>query len=153
MGRRQLWITRSEIPLRRQQFTGISGFLAPMCESELVFLGAYLFFATASLAADPPATNAPTVLPMVIVIGTNYGASLTSPPFSQADQKKKEVPGGYTLQGVDPMNLGRVSSLDDFFQDAPGLVTLSENEVEVSKVFIRGSGVYSGTAERCAVSN
>ena len=56
---------------------------------------------------------------MVIVIGTNYGASLTSPPFSQADQKKKEVPGGYTLQGVDPMNLGRVSSLDDSSKTFP----------------------------------
>jgi iron complex outermembrane receptor protein len=38
---------------------------------------------------------------------------------------------------------GRASSMDDLFQNAPGLVMLSENEAEMSKVFIRGSGVYS----------
>jgi iron complex outermembrane receptor protein len=94
-------------------------------------------------AADSAPTNAPIILPPVTVIGTNQTRSLTSPPFSEAAQKKKQIPGGFTLQGVDPMYQGRVSSLDDLFQNAPGLVMLSENEVEVSKVFIRGSGVFS----------
>jgi iron complex outermembrane receptor protein len=93
----------------------------------------------------PPAykdTNVPANLGNIIVIG-HLPESLTSPSFSQAAQKMKEIPGGFTLQGVDSMYQGRVSSLDDLFQNAPGLVMLSENEVEVSKVFIRGSGVYS----------
>jgi iron complex outermembrane receptor protein len=63
--------------------------------------------------------------------------------MSEAAKKKKEIPGGFTLQGSDQMYKGRVSSMDDLFQNAPGLVMLSENEVEVSKVFIRGSGVFS----------
>src|SRR5271170_6973292 len=94
-------------------------------------------------SADVPPTNAPIILPPITVIGTNRPGSLTSPSFAQAAQKKKQVPGGFTLQGVDPMYQGRVSSLGDLFQNAPGLVMLSENEVETSKVFIRGSGVFS----------
>ncbi|MGD1088824.1 MAG: TonB-dependent receptor [Verrucomicrobiota bacterium] len=102
----------------------------------------WLDVGTQAQSTNPP-TNAPIVLTPVTVFGTNNGSSLTSPPFSQAVQQKKEVPGGFTLQGVEPMYQGRVSSLDDLFQNAPGLVMLSENEVEVSKVFIRGSGVFS----------
>ena len=94
-------------------------------------------------SADVPSTNAPIILPPVTVIGTNRPESFTSPSFDRAALKKKQVPGGFTLQGVDPMYQGRVSSLDDLFQNAPGLVMLSENEVETSKVFIRGSGVFS----------
>jgi iron complex outermembrane recepter protein len=88
-------------------------------------------------------TNAPIILPPTTVIGTNIPGSLTSPSFDRAVEKKQHIPGGFSVQGVDPMYQGRVSSLDDLFQNAPGLVMLSENEVEVSKVFIRGSGVYS----------
>jgi iron complex outermembrane recepter protein len=88
------------------------------------------------------ATNEPIILPPVTVIGTNGFGSLTSPSLSQAEEKKKQVPGGFTIQGVAPMHQGRVSSMDDLLQGAPGVVMLSENEVEVSKVFIRGSGVY-----------
>jgi iron complex outermembrane receptor protein len=91
-------------------------------------------------AAEPGSTNLTTVLPPVTVTAP---ASLTSPSFDEAAQKKKEVPGGFTLQGAGAMNQGRSSSLDDFLQNAPGVVMLSENEAEVSKVFIRGSGVYS----------
>jgi len=87
-------------------------------------------------------TNAPAIhLPPVSVTGATNTGSLTSPSIEKAEQIKKEVPGGFTLQGLHSMNQGRVSSLDDLMQDAPGFVTLSENNVEVSKVFIRGSGV------------
>src|SRR3984957_6547001 len=103
-----------------------------------------------SLRAQP--TNAPAnssgatppiPLPSVTVTGATNGGSLTSPPISQAAKKKREVPGGFTLQGLDSLNQGRASGIDDLFQNAPGLVMLSENNVEISKVFIRGSGVYS----------
>jgi iron complex outermembrane receptor protein len=86
-------------------------------------------------------TNAPIILPSITVIGT-IPDSLTSPSMSQAEEKKKQIPGGFTVQGIAPMYQGRVSSLDDLLQNTPGVVMLSENEVEVSKVFIRGSGVY-----------
>jgi iron complex outermembrane receptor protein len=96
----------------------------------------------AAVAEVAPAQQ-PVPLPPVTVMGATNGASLTSPPISQAAGKKKEVPGGFTLQGIDSLNQGRASSMDDLFQNAPGLVMLSENGVEISKVFIRGSGVYS----------
>jgi len=85
-------------------------------------------------------TNAPIILPSMTISGK---PSFTSPPMSEAEEKKKEIPGGYTVQGPGAMYRGRASSLSDLFQNAPGLVTLSENNVEVSKVFIRGSGVFS----------
>jgi iron complex outermembrane receptor protein len=114
-----------------------------MPRQNYIFLVLGQLFAAGILPAADSLTNAPIILPPVIVLGTKDASSLTSPPLSQAALKKKEVPGGFTLQGIDPMYQGRVSSLDDLFQNAPGLVMLSENEVEVSKVFIRGSGVYS----------
>jgi len=86
------------------------------------------------------ASNAPMVLPSMNVFGRQ---SLTSPSLSEAEQKKRQIPGGFTVQGGGEMYRGRVSSLGDLFQNTPGLVTLSENEVEISKVFIRGSGVFS----------
>jgi iron complex outermembrane receptor protein len=91
--------------------------------------------------SSPPEPAIP--LPTVTVTGTTNGGSLTSPTISQAARKKKEVPGGFTLQGIDSLNQGRASSIDDLFQNAPGVVMLSENNVEISKVFIRGSGVFS----------
>jgi iron complex outermembrane receptor protein len=103
-----------------------------------------VLLAMSGLSLHAQRTNAPAIpLPPVTVTGATNGASLTSPPISQAEKKKKEIPGGFTVQGIESLNQGRASSLDDLFQNAPGLVMLSENEVEVSKVFIRGSGVYS----------
>jgi iron complex outermembrane receptor protein len=93
--------------------------------------------------AEAPSEPPPIPLPSVIVTGTTNKTSLTSPSISQALEKKKEISGGFTVQGIDSLNQGRASSLDDLFQNAPGLVMLSENEVEISKVFIRGSGVFS----------
>ena len=61
--------------------------------------------------------------------------------MADAARRKKEVPGGFTLQGVEDFNKTRASSLDDFLQNAPGLIMLSENEDEVSKIYIRGFGV------------
>ena len=90
-----------------------------------------------------PGTVPPIPLPSVTVTGTTNGGSLTSPPISEAARKKKEVPGGFTIQGIGSLYQGRASSIDDLFQNAPGLVMLSENNVEISKVFIRGSGVFS----------
>jgi iron complex outermembrane receptor protein len=93
--------------------------------------------------ADGSAPNDAAILPPVIVrAGTNQ-ESLTSPSITKAEQIKEEVPGGFTLQGVGQLNLGRASDMEDLFEDAPGLIMLSENEAEASKVFIRGSGVFS----------
>ncbi len=86
-----------------------------------------------------PETSIP--LPPVTVIGRTNGGSLTSPPISDAARKKKEVPGGFTIQGIDDLNKSRASSLDDLLQNAPGVIMLSENEAEVSKIYMRGYGV------------
>jgi iron complex outermembrane recepter protein len=94
---------------------------------------------------DPPSASlgaAPAIpLPSVTVTGATNGGSLTSPPISEAARKKKEVPGGFTIQGIDELNQSRASSLDDLLQNAPGVIMLSENETEVSKIYIRGYGV------------
>jgi iron complex outermembrane recepter protein len=92
---------------------------------------------------DVSSTNAPIVLPEITVVGRAVTNSLTSPSIAAAQGLKKEVPGGFTIQGVDAFHQSRGSNFEDLFQNTPGLVTLSENEVEVSKVFIRGSGVFS----------
>ena len=74
-------------------------------------------------------------------MGATNGGSLTSPPTNEAARKKKEVPGGFTIQGIDELSQSRASSLDDLLQNAPGVIMLSENEAEVSKIYIRGFGV------------
>src|ERR1700677_5202992 len=52
-------------------------------------------------------TNEPVILPPMLIIGK---PSLTSPPMSVAEEKKKEIPGGFTVQGSGEMYKGRVSS-------------------------------------------
>jgi len=101
------------------------------------------FFVISLLLTDAFVATAqvPVRLPPVIVTGATNAGSLTSPPISQAARKKKEVPGGFTLQGIDELNQSRASSLDDLLQNAPGVIMLSENEAEVSKIYIRGYGV------------
>ncbi|MGH7942415.1 MAG: TonB-dependent receptor family protein [Limisphaerales bacterium] len=97
-----------------------------------------------SAAARQARTNGIIVLPETVVIGKTEQQSLTSPSAETAAEQKEEIPGGFTIQRSQEMYKGRVSSLADLFQNTPGIVMLSENNVEVSKVFIRGSGVYSG---------
>src|ERR1700744_2723951 len=87
---------------------------------------------------SPAAT---TVFPPVMVLGTNKGTSLTSPSFAEEQKKKREVPGTFSVIGIDDLNQSRASSLDDLLQNAPGVIMLSENETEVSKIYIRGYGV------------
>src|SRR6204780_4807377 len=72
--------------------------------------------------AEVSPSQPPVTLPPVTVTGSTNAGSLTSPPISQATRKKKEIPGGFTVQGIDCLNQGRASSIDDFFQNAPGLV-------------------------------
>ena len=93
-----------------------------------------------SAGEAPPDQPAIPVPPVTVTGATNRG-SLTSPSLVDAARRKKEVPGGFTLQGVEDFNKTRASSLDDFLQNAPGLIMLSENEAEVSKIYIRGFGV------------
>jgi iron complex outermembrane receptor protein len=114
-----------------------------MHEGGFVFLAVSFFFAAASLAADAPTTNTPTVLPPVTVIGHAEHSSLTSPSASQAAEQKTQVPGGFTLKGNDDMYHGRASNFEDLLQGTPGLFLQSENEMEVSKISMRGSGIDS----------
>jgi iron complex outermembrane receptor protein len=94
----------------------------------------------AQSSSSPTPKTTPTPLPTVQVTGTT-NRSLTSPPLSQAAASKREIPGAFTLQGDDDFNKTRASSLDDFLQNTPGVIMLSENEAEVSKIYIRGFGV------------
>lgn len=106
---------------------------------------AILLWVTCAFSLRGQDTNqsgaAPELLPTVTVTGKTNRPSLTSPSIEQAEQIKKQVPGGFTVQGIHSLYLGRISSMDDLMQDSPGFVSLSENNVDVSKVFIRGSGV------------
>lgn len=114
------------------------------CCAALVVLTIFAPSLRAQQTNTPVASSGsgPTVrLPSVTVIGTTNGGSLTSPPLSEVARKKREVAGGFTIQGIDDLNKGRASSLDDLLQNAPGVVMLSENEAEISKIYIRGYGV------------
>jgi iron complex outermembrane receptor protein len=108
-----------------------------------------LFFALTLLgvgvaeAADVPQTNAITVLPTIIVRGSNAPSSLTSPSLREATAQKREVPGGFTLRDASNLDRGRGSSFQDLLGGIPGLTLQSENGMELTKVSIRGSGVLS----------
>jgi iron complex outermembrane receptor protein len=69
--------------------------------------------------------------------------SLTSQSPDDSAKHKSEVPGAFTVKTADEMKNGRASNLQDLLQRAPGVVLQSENEAEVSKVSIRGSGITS----------
>jgi iron complex outermembrane recepter protein len=94
-------------------------------------------------SAEVQPTNAPTELPPVTVIGHTKGESLTSPSPEQAAKQKTQIPGGFSVQGNDDMYHGRASNFEDLLQGTPGLFLQSENESEVSKISLRGSGIDS----------
>lgn len=79
------------------------------------------------------------VLPEVVVTETRPPTSLTSPGPEEASAEKTQVPGGFTIVEPDEMNLGRSSNFQDLLQQAPGLVLQSQNDAEVTKIYIRGS--------------
>jgi iron complex outermembrane receptor protein len=114
-----------------------------MREGGFVFLVVSCFYAAATLAADVPATNAPTLLPPLTVIGHVQPSSLTSPSVSQAAEQKTQIPGGFTVKTSDDMYQGHASNFEDLLHGTPGLFLQSENEMEVSKISMRGSGIDS----------
>jgi iron complex outermembrane receptor protein len=99
------------------------------------------------LGAAHPAfasTNLSTVLPPVTVTGTNRASSsLTSPSLEKAQKIKSQTPGAFSLVGAERLSEGRGANFDDFLHGVPGLILQSENEMEVSKISIRGSGILS----------
>ena len=95
-------------------------------------------------SADAPATNAPTVIPTVVVTGTNFqNPPLTSPSEATAAEQYGEVPGGFQIKGTDDLKKGRESNFQDLLQNTPGVFMQSENGTEISKISIRGSGIES----------
>src|ERR1700691_4933799 len=114
-----------------------------MREGGFLFLVIFCFYAAPSLAADAPATNAPTVLPPMTVIGHAEPSSLTSPSISQAAEQNNQIPGGFSLKASDDMHHGRASNFEDMLHGTPVLFLQSENKMEVSKISMRGSGIDS----------
>ena len=92
-------------------------------------------------SAEVQPTNAPTELPPVTVVG--HPESLTSPSPDQAAKQKTQIPGGFSVQSSDDMHQGRASNFEDLLHGTPGLFLQSENESEVSKISMRGSGIDS----------
>ncbi|MGB7768886.1 MAG: TonB-dependent receptor [Verrucomicrobiia bacterium] len=109
----------------------------------MFLLAGQLLAAGILMSAELPATNAPTVLPAITVLGRAIPTSLTSPSADQAAAQKTEIPGGFTLKTAQEMNKGRASNFQDLLQGVPGLFMQSENGMEISKVSIRGSGIES----------
>lgn len=91
---------------------------------------------------SPASTNGTPVLPAIEVRGSDYGA-LTAPSRSEAEQLKTQVPGAFTIRGSAKMDEGRASNFEDFLGGIPGVTLQSENEMEASKISIRGSGILS----------
>jgi iron complex outermembrane receptor protein len=108
----------------------------------LIIFGAVMM-ANAIFAADAPSTNTPTVLPTVTIVGTNQPQSITSPSEADAEKLKTEDPGAFTLRSSRVLDRGRGANFEDFLGGIPGVILQSENEVEVSKISIRGSGILS----------
>lgn len=112
----------------------------------LLFACGLVAMAQGQSAGSPPVsgnTNAPIILPGIIVKGQAVGGSLTSPSADKAAEQKKEIPGGFTVKTVAAMNRGRASNFMDLLAGVPGLFMQSENGMEMSKVSIRGSGIES----------
>jgi iron complex outermembrane receptor protein len=61
----------------------------------------------------------------------------------EAAKQKTQIPGAFTVKTNDDMELGRASNLGDLLQRTPGVFLQSDNEMEVSKISIRGSGITS----------
>jgi iron complex outermembrane receptor protein len=78
----------------------------------------------------------------VTVTGEATG-SLTSASPEESAKQKTAVPGAFTVNTTDDMELGRASNLEDLLQRTPGVFLQSENGSEVSKISIRGSGITS----------
>lgn len=78
----------------------------------------------------------------VTVVGQT-SASLTSASPDQSAMLKSQIPGGFTVKTSDEMKNGRASNFEDLLEGTPGVFLQSENEAEVSKISIRGSGITS----------
>jgi iron complex outermembrane recepter protein len=113
----------------------------------LIMAQGLVVVAPAQATNPPPAkiadTNAPTVLPEIIVEGKAVPDSLTSPSAEKAAAQNTQIPGGFTIKTSDEMNKGRASNFLDLLAGVPGLFMQSENGMEISKVSIRGSGIES----------
>lgn len=107
------------------------------CVAAICFCAATLF------AADEPPTNTISVLPPVTVLGQWTNSSLTSPSIPRAEEENTQIPGGFTVKTSDEMKLGRSSNFRDLLQGTPGVFLQSENDMEVSKISVRGSGIDS----------
>ncbi|MGB9476503.1 MAG: TonB-dependent receptor plug domain-containing protein, partial [Candidatus Udaeobacter sp.] len=92
------------------------------------------------LAQD--STPAPSEAAGVTVTGEAIG-SLTSGSPEESAKQKTHVPGAFTVETNDDMELGRASNFEDLLQRTPGIFLQSENGSEVSKISIRGSGITS----------
>jgi iron complex outermembrane receptor protein len=85
----------------------------------------------------------PTVIPAVTVTSNIQPGSLTSPSEADAALQNTEVPGGFTLKDTTDLQRGRGSNFEDLLRGVPGVTLQSENEMEVTKISIRGAGVLS----------
>lgn len=97
----------------------------------------------ATFATADPATNAPSIFPAVTVVGHSSPSSLTSPSLPQAAGENTAIPVGFTIKSSAQTYEGRASNFEDLLKGTPGLPPQSEDEVEVSKISMRGSGIDS----------
>jgi iron complex outermembrane receptor protein len=107
--------------------------------------GLLVAFALAQTEAPRPAgaapTNTVTVLPPIIVTGSNAPAALTSPSIQAGNEQKAVVPGGFTIIDAAKLKRNRGSSILDLLDGTPGVNLQSQNGMEATKISIRGSGI------------
>jgi iron complex outermembrane receptor protein len=99
-------------------------------------------FADAQNSGETESSGAVAQAEEVTIVGQTNGSLTSATPDKSAIQKT-EVPGGFTIKTADEMNNGRASNFEDLLQRTPGVFLQSENEAEVSKISIRGSGITS----------
>lgn len=115
-------------------------------KTPLIESGLLLISAISLVAADAAPTNEPTELPPITVVASNgleSVKSITAPPMAHAEMLQRQDPGAMTIRGTEDLYQGRASSFLDLLHGVPGLILQSENEMEVSKISIRGSGIES----------
>jgi outer membrane receptor for ferrienterochelin and colicin len=93
--------------------------------------------------AQPADTSTKPAEAEEVTVTAQATGSLTSLSPEESTKLKTQVPGGFTIKGAHEMNLGRASNFEDLLQRAPGVFLQSENDAEVSKISIRGSGITS----------
>ena len=114
----------------------------------MVFYGLSKFTIVLAVAVLPSVlcraqTDSPGAMPAITVTENIRPGSLTSPSEADAALQNTQVPGGFTIKDTNDMSRGRGANFEDLLRGVPGVTLQSDNQMEVTRISIRGSGILS----------